>query len=410
MNSRLLVVLLAALVMLTAFSIDTYLPALPTIAQGYGVTLAAAQQTLTAYLIAYAFMSLFWGMLSDSFGRRPIILVSLVIYLLSNVGAAFSPSLGWLLFFRLMQGFSAGAGNIVGRAIIIDLYSGREAQKLMSAVSAVFGMAPAIAPVLGGWLLATLGWPSIFHFISIFTLLLGIACLCWLPETLVPGKRHAFHFSVVLKNYIDVATHARFIFGTLATALTFIGIMLYVASAPAYLLGILHVSVKGFAWLFIPFVAGMTLGSIISGWLSHRLTPSAIIRLGYAFMFAASLFTLVYTELFTPRVPWAVMPHFFFGLGMAIATPPMTILTLEMFPHVKGLPSSLQSFFFFVIFALLSGLIAPLLFGSAFHLALGVMAGLVASLLLWWLASRGLPAHPLITEDEQALAEEAPHL
>ena len=164
------------------------------------------------------------------------------------------------------------------------------------------------------------------------------------------------------------------------------------------------------AWPFITFVVGMTLASVISGYLSHRLTPNAIIRLGYGLMFAAALFTLVYTGLWTPQVPWAVIPHFFNGLGMAIATPPMTIITLEMFPHIKGLPSSLQGFVFFVNFALITGLIAPLLFGSAFHLALGVMAFLLASLLLWWLAARGQPPHPLITEEEQALAEEAPHL
>jgi len=129
MKHRLLVVILAALSMLGALSIDAYLPALPTIAHDYSSTLPAVQQTLTVYLFAFAFMTLFYGTLSDSFGRRPIILISLGFYLASSLGAAWAPTLGWLLFFRLFQGLSAGGGSVIGRAIVGDLFSGAEAQR-----------------------------------------------------------------------------------------------------------------------------------------------------------------------------------------------------------------------------------------------------------------------------------------
>src|SRR6201996_3104916 len=123
MKHRILVVILASLSMMMALSIDAYLPALPTIAREYTVTLPAVQQTLTIYLFALAFMTLFYGTLSDSFGRRSVILISLGFYLASSLGAAWSPTLGWLLFFRLLQGLSAGAGMVIGRAIVGDLMS-----------------------------------------------------------------------------------------------------------------------------------------------------------------------------------------------------------------------------------------------------------------------------------------------
>ncbi len=280
----------------------------------------------------------------------------------------------------------------------------------MSYISMVFGLAPALAPILGGWSLAALGWHSIFYSIALFTLMLLGACLVWLPESLVPEKRHAFHFNVIVRNYLEVGSHVGFLFRSIAIASSFIGVMIYVASAPVYLINLLHLTVKDFGWLFITFISGMSLGSMLSGRFSHRLKPGTIIAIGYAVMIAAVLASITYTACFTPRVPWAVVPHFFYGFGMAFGSPAMTVLTLEMFPHVKGLPSSLQSFVFMVFFALISGAVVPFLYDSAFHLALASGAGVSLSLLLWWLGSRGESEHPVLTDEEQQLTEEIPHL
>ena len=273
MSHRFLVAILAALSMLGALSIDAYLPALPTIAHGYSSTLAAVQQTLTVYLFAYAFMTLFYGTLSDSFGRRPVILVSLGCYFLSSLGAGFAPTLGWLLFFRLLQGLSVGAGGVVGRAIVGDLFTGPEAQRVMSYISAVFGLAPALAPILGGWILAGWGWRWIFYLIALFTFLLAIACIFALPESLAVKNRHAFHFRVIVRNYLDVGSHVGFLLRSVGTGMTFVGIMVYVAAAPVYIVDLLHLTIKDFGWLFVTFIAGMMIGSIASGQLAHTLKP-----------------------------------------------------------------------------------------------------------------------------------------
>src|SRR5690606_11672347 len=147
-----LAVLLAALGMLGPFSIDTYLPAFSGIARALDASPLQMQQTLSAYLFGYAFMNIFHGALADSFGRRPVVLWGVGAFTIASVGCARSPTIGWLVFFRALQGLSTGAGIVVSRAVIRDMFPPEEAQRVMSQVTIYFGVAPAVAPIVGGWL------------------------------------------------------------------------------------------------------------------------------------------------------------------------------------------------------------------------------------------------------------------
>src|SRR5260221_441816 len=158
--------LLAGLAALAPFSIDTYLPSFPAVAASLNVGPLEIQQTLSVYLVAFALMTLFHGALSDSFGRRPVILTSLALFALASIGCALSASLPQLLAFRALQGLCAGAGIVVGRAMIRDVFAGPDAQRLMSTVTMIFVLAPAIAPVVGGWLQRFAGWQGVFAFLA----------------------------------------------------------------------------------------------------------------------------------------------------------------------------------------------------------------------------------------------------
>jgi DHA1 family bicyclomycin/chloramphenicol resistance-like MFS transporter len=210
MNHRVLIVVLAALSMLGALSIDAYLPALPTLAREFSITEPVAQQSLSAYMIGYAFMTLFYGTLSDSFGRRRIILFGLVMFIIGSLGSAAAPTFGWLCLFRLLQGLSGGAGQVVGRAMVSDLFTGKDAQKVVSLVSLVFGVAPAFAPIIGGWLLEAFGWRSIFLSTALFSSLLCTICYLFLQESLPVEKRHPFHFKLIVRHYVSAASHRHF--------------------------------------------------------------------------------------------------------------------------------------------------------------------------------------------------------
>jgi DHA1 family bicyclomycin/chloramphenicol resistance-like MFS transporter len=156
-----LAVLLACLAMLGPFSIDTYLPAFAGIAKALDATPVQMQQTLSAYLLAYAIMNLFHGTLSDSLGRRPVVFVGLIVFTLASVGCALSEHIGALIFFRVLQGLSAGAGIVISRAVIGDLFAPGDAQRMMSQVTIFFGVAPAVAPIVGGFLFVHSGWHAI---------------------------------------------------------------------------------------------------------------------------------------------------------------------------------------------------------------------------------------------------------
>src|SRR5437899_5946113 len=164
--------LLAALAMLGPFSVDTYLPAFPNIQASLHTDALQVQQTLTAYMLSFAVMMLWHGALSDSFGRRNIILGSLAIFALATFGCAASHSIEYLWVFRVVQGVSAGAGAVIGRAIIRDLYADAAAARLLSLVTMIFSIAPAIAPILGGWIVKLLDWRAIFLFLFGYTLIL----------------------------------------------------------------------------------------------------------------------------------------------------------------------------------------------------------------------------------------------
>jgi DHA1 family bicyclomycin/chloramphenicol resistance-like MFS transporter len=392
-NNRLLIFILGALSMLGALSIDAYLPALPSIAGIFSVTPVAAQQTLTVYLVAFAFMTLFYGTLSDSFGRRPVLLISMLLYVLSTVGAGLSTSLGMLIIFRFLQGLTAGAGSVIGRAIVGDLFSGAEAQRVMAYISVVFGLAPAIAPVLGGWLLAAFGWRSIFGFIAGFSILLTIICAQALRESLPREQRHPFRMRPVVLNYLHVGSCAAFMLQAFSIAFGFCGILMYVASAPAFVINILHLRETDYGWLFIPLISGMTLGAWVSARCSHRIGAATLIGTGFIVMFVAAAVNVAYSAVAQVAIPWAIVAPFVYCFGLDLAAPAMTVRALEIFPHHRGLASSLQSFIFMALFAGASGLISPLLFGSALRLAIGVAVSLLLSAVCWWAGISLKPVH-----------------
>jgi DHA1 family bicyclomycin/chloramphenicol resistance-like MFS transporter len=188
-----LAVLLACLGMLGPFSIDTYLPAFTGIATAIGATPVEMQQTLSAYLFGFAVMNLFHGALSDSFGRRPVVLTGLVVFTLASVGCALAQHIGQLVFFRALQGMSAGAGIVISRAVIRDMFPPADAQRVMSQVTIYFGVAPAIAPMVGGFLFVHADWHAIFWFLTAVGVILWIANYKLLPETLHLSQRQAFH-------------------------------------------------------------------------------------------------------------------------------------------------------------------------------------------------------------------------
>jgi DHA1 family bicyclomycin/chloramphenicol resistance-like MFS transporter len=375
-ETRGIAILLASLSALGPFSIDTYLPSFHEIGEQLNATPLEVQQTLSVYLLAFAVMTLWHGAIADRFGRRNVILVALGLFAVASAGCTLATRIEHLWFWRAMQGITAGAGMVVSRAIVRDLFDGAAAQRLMSQITMMFALAPAIAPVIGGWLQTFFGWRSVFAFLVMSTAALWLACWKLLPETLPPEKRQSLRPAYLAATYRKVMGSPTFLLASAAVSLNFAGFFLYVLSAPVFLMQHLGVPETGFLWLFGPAMAGMVVGAGLSGRLAGKISLSRTVALGYAVMATAAAFNLTVNLTLPPSLPWSVMPLFIYTLGMSMSMPCLTIFALDPFPAQRGLAASCQTFFQAGFNSITAALIAPALWGSTLSMALG-MAGLM---------------------------------
>ena len=379
--------LLASLAALGPFSIDTYLPSFPEIGESLHATPIEVQQTLTAYLLPFAIMALWHGAISDALGRRRVILVSLALFGLSLFGCLFATRIEHLWALRALQGMSAGAGMVVGRAIVRDLLDGPAAQRLMSHITMIFALAPAVAPVIGGYLQSWFGWRSVFAFLVLLTLVLWIACWRQLPETLPPKKRQTLQPSYLAKTYWRVLTSPTFLCACGALACNFAGYFIYVMSAPVFLMRHLGVAETGFFWLVGPAMAGLLCGAWLSGRFAGIIPIHRSIAFGYVVMSLGAIGNIALCTLLPPSLPWSVIPIFVYTFGLSLTMPCLTLMALDPFPQQRGLASSCQMFFQSSANGLLAGILAPLIWGSTQSLALGMgfllLLGAISAVLLY---------------------------
>ena len=378
-----LAILLAVLGMLGPFSIDTYIPAFSAISASLQATPVQMQQTLSAYLLGFAFMNLFHGALSDSFGRRPVILAGASVFTLASIGCALSSSIGWLVAFRALQGLSAGAGMVVSRAIIRDLFAPADAQRAMSQVTLYFAVAPAVAPLLGGWVFAGLGWHAIFWMLALLGTLLGVVIWRRLPETLHDSERQPFHPMHLLQGYAALVRSPQFLALVVASGVPFNGMFLYVLSAPAFVGRHLGLAPTQFFWFFAITVSGIMGGAWLSGRLAGRVPWRRQIRWGFVVMSAVSLLNVVLNLWFEPSPWWSMWPVGLYALGWSLMTPVVTLLVLDQVPERRGMASSVHSSISSAANALVAGALTPLVMDSPLDLALAALVMMAAGLLSW---------------------------
>ncbi|RLJ39209.1 multidrug effflux MFS transporter [Acidovorax sp. 106] len=378
-----LAVLLAILGMLGPFSIDTYIPAFSGIATALGATPIQMQQTLSAYLFGFAFMNLFHGALADSFGRRPVVLWGIALFTLASAGCALSQNIGQLVFFRAVQGLSTGAGIVVSRAVIRDMFPPAQAQQVMSQVTIYFGVAPAIAPIVGGWLFVHTGWQSIFWFLTLVGATLWITNFRLLPETLAHQHRQPFNVQHLMRGYWALGASPKFVLLAFASGIPFNGMFLYVLSAPAFLGEHLQLAPTQFFWFFVLTISGIMGGAWLSGRLAGRIAPKRQIRHGFVIMFSVGIVNVALNFLIPPHPAWALLPIAIFAFGWALMVPVVTLLVLDLVPERRGMASSLQAFVGSTANGIVAGVISPMVMHSTQGLALASLSMLGIGLVAW---------------------------
>ncbi|MBY0240202.1 MAG: MFS transporter, partial [Burkholderiaceae bacterium] len=325
---------------------------------------------VSIYFASFAFMALWHGAISDSFGRRRVVLAGLAVYAAASLLAAFATRVEQLWVLRAFQGFSAGAGIVIGRAVVRDLHEGPLAQRLMAQVVLMYGLAPAVAPLVGGALQVAFGWRSVFVFLALLGAALFAVILVRLPETLPPAERQPFNARALAAGYLEVLGNRPFMTWCLSYAVMFGGFFIYVLSAPVFLMRHLHVSETAFLWMFGPATAGLMLGSTLAGRIATRWRTHATLGRAFAIMAAANLYNVGICLAAPVGVGWYVAYLLVFNFGMALAVPAMTMRGLDCVPLRRGMGSSVQLFVQTGFNALIAAVLAPLMWGSLLSLAL----------------------------------------
>ncbi len=381
-----LVYVLAALAALAPFAIDTYLPAFHWMAQSLNTTPLAIQQSLTFYLLPYAAMTLCHGAISDAIGRITTIKWGLAIFVLASIGCVFAPNVQTLWLFRAIQGMSGGAGNTVARAMVRDLFQGAQAQRVMATVQMLFGIAPAIAPILGGLLLG-LHWQAIFIFLAIYASVALWAAVRYLPETMPIEKRVPFSVKQIVDTYANMLAHRSFLILIACIGLNFAAFFIYVLASPVFLIEHLHLTNQQFGYLFIPTVTGMMLGSWISKYTAGKLSASTTLRWAFVWMLTiATLNVLIQWLNDGEPVAWlSILPIALFNIGMAAAMPVLSIAALDCYPKVRGTAASAQAFMQMLCSSICSALIVPFVWHSTCLLAVTMLVtSMLSCILLLW--------------------------
>ncbi len=385
---------LASLAALAPFAIDTYLPAFP----GLEVALIASplelQQSLTFYLLPYALMTLWHGAISDSIGRITTIKWGLAVFVLASIGCAFARNVETLWFFRALQGLSGGAGNVVARAMVRDLFEGPQAQRVMATVQMLFGIAPAIAPIIGGLLLG-IHWQAIFVFLALYAGLSLWAAVRYLPETVPLNKRTPLSVNKVINAYRTVFSDKEFNLLALASAANFAAFFIYVLASPVFLVKQLGLTDQQFGYMFIPTVCGMVLGSYLAKRAAGIYSSQQVLKLAYLWMGAMVLLNLGVC-LMTPVTPfYHILPVALFNVGMALAMPILTLAALDRHAKVRGTAASGQAFVQMLLSAVSAGLVVPLVWSQPLGLAMAMAAYLIFSYLMLRLSASWQPVKPI---------------
>lgn len=380
-HTNILVYVLAALAALAPFAIDTYLPAFHAMGADLGASDLHIQQSLAVYLLPYAIMTLWHGAISDSIGRIATIKWGLGIFVLASIGCAFAPNVETLWFFRALQGASGGAGNTVARAMVRDLFEGAQAQRVMATVQMLFGIAPAVAPIIGGALLG-FGWQSIFIFLAFYAAISLYAAVKYLPETMPSEKRLKLSAHNVLASYKTIFSDLEFAKLCISLGAVFAGFFLYVLASPTFLGKLLGFSPQQYGYLFVPTVCGMVLGSYLARRAAGKYAAKRVLRVAYTWMFMVVLVNITISYFLPVNPIYNILPVALFNVGMGLVMPIISIAALDRHPKIRGTAASGQAFVQMLFSTVSAGIVVPLMWSSVFGLA----SAMVALWLVSWLA------------------------
>ncbi|MET0106553.1 MAG: multidrug effflux MFS transporter [Sedimenticola sp.] len=365
-------ILITALVALAPLSTDMYLPAFPELMRAFSSDIDGIQITLSAFLVGFALGQLVYGPLSDRFGRKPVLLGGLALFLLSSLAIANTDTIETLTLLRILQAFGGSAGPVLGRAMVRDIHGPRESARLLSYIGTAMALAPAVAPIIGGYMTVGLGWEAIFLFLAIYALLGILALVFQVPETAPLDRLQRLSVATLLGNYGELLRHHSWRWYTLACSFVFGGLFSFLSGSAFVIIDFLGYSEEQYGLFFALIVAGFMIGTLIAGKLARRVGIDRLIGAGALVAATGGSMMAVLALLQVHHVAAIILPHMIYMIGVGIVMPQSMAGALAPFPRIAGTSSALLGFIQMAFAATVGILVGHYHDGSPLSMALSI--------------------------------------
>lgn len=364
--------LLTVLISGSAIAYNVYLPSMPDLGRDFGVSIRTVQTTLIAFLVAYAIAQFFYGGVADRFGRRPVLLWALAIYVIASLACTVAPDIDTLVAARVVQGIGAAGPIVLVRAMVRDLYDRKQSARALSIISTVMVFAPATAPAIGGWLHAGYGWTASFVFLSVLAAALWLWCFLRMAET---GERET---GTLVGNFLAMARGYRVLMGrrvfvaySLNIGFLAGGVFAWFAGVPGVLIDSYGLAPDHAGYLMVTGTMGAFIGYASSIWLTGLIGVNRMIVLGstVAFIGASVYVALPLAGIYSPLA--AIMPMSIFGLGLALNFPNVMAASVSLVPQYSGTAAAINGLVQYGTAAVTTLIVRELPHDT--HLALGIL-------------------------------------
>lgn len=337
-----LVVLLGALTTIAPFSIDMYLPGFPAIAKDLHTTVPDVSLSLSGFFVGISVGQLLYGPLMDRFGRKPPLYVALILYIASSVLCAFATSLDFLIIVRLAQALGACAATVAANAMVRDLFPVEENAKVFSMLILILGVSPIIAPTVGSYVTAALGWQAVFIILAAITAVILIAIFFGLPESSKPDRSYSLKPAAITKNYLGVIKNPVFATFTFTGAISFAGLFAYLSGSPHVFMELFKVSEKEYGWIFALLAGGLIASSQVNRLLLKKFKPQQLVYIMLGIQSITGIFLFITALNGWLTLPLILVLLFIYLSCLGYILPNSSALAMSPFTHGAGSASALM--------------------------------------------------------------------
>jgi DHA1 family bicyclomycin/chloramphenicol resistance-like MFS transporter len=387
-NLFILTLLLGCLLMFNPVGLDMFLPAVPNIARGLDTTSNQIMNSMSALFLGNAIGRLALGPLADRYGRKPIILLTLIIFTSSAIASSQASSIEFFITFRFIQGFAIAGGHVLSLSVARDLFEKEQLGRIIANATAIMGLAGIVFPVLGGQMLQFMPWHSIFWVMSIFGVTVSTFFIFSYKETITKKNPQALYPPLLLQNWIKIITDRVFLRYALCSSFVSAGFFAYVTVSPTVLQENFRISAGDYGILFAVLALCFVTSNLIAGQLVTIIGQTRLLQIGGALAVIGGVMMLGFSIIGIARPFAIIVPTaiYFFGIGWVV--PQSNALALQSFKHSAGTASALLGFISMIVSAFIAFLLSFAIHDDATYLALTMLTCSLSSFLIYFLLTQ----------------------